>query len=1490
MSFLKDCQKYLIDLTARNRLVNFNFKTCLDIEKIKENLNQAQNSFQIARIEDCEDEELTAKEKLQIEIFKTLKKIYTKQQEVVNEKGFNPTSWAYYFFKYKDNDAERVAPVYLISSEVKRDGAGGFCVDNFINGKQEARFNYAIYEKFKKDFDIDLKIGFVDFEDDNFSIEALNNKIEEIRQFLNTNGNIHKISIEEKRVLGVFNSAKAALYNELVKFESEFENHDLIRLFLPQENRESSQGKLEFDAAEIDKLSSYEFLSPFDFDSSQLKAIKAAKDGKNFIIQGPPGTGKTQTISNIISELTAQGKKVLFVAEKKAAIDAVLKNFKEIGLEKLFLDLHDKKTKSRDIVDKIIDSVDFFKHENTRQINEENHFEQLNYYKNKLNRRTEILHKKLEIEKTPFELIFELIKLKEARNLDCNFFTRITKENFDKGLEILDQIKGYSEIYQDAGNPYLKKNIDNVKNFLRQQNEGYCYLLNYKNLKNDLKLSNINREEKERLRLEIIESVKKYYLDLEEFNKFDDIEIFFNKYQEFLKCRNLLNGFWSKFELKNDDKEAFKLIDELRTLLKNYNQEKEGSNKLQEDFRNIKSGLNNFNFIQNDNLQKLQDLGVKLGEIAKYKNILDNKIWVFSRFKNDAQSQPDFIENLIKIFDLLCENLRKKLALNSDLESVNIELLNSKNFFKNLIGFKFFKQRKKVKILKQIEELSNSILELNKLIFNKIEFQENIDLNDINFIEKGKEFLVQNKLDIVVFKALQRDLENLGFEDVFLNYFNKENIINDLFELISKDKEIIAISASLETLEKSVSEIKKNIRNAFSSLSENQFEFEKMAENADLFLPTIAAQNLKIEIDEFVKFIHIEKLWQFLLDFKPDINPLKDLISKYIRSSEELKDAIATTEKIKNNLNEIINSSSNFLDIEIDCSQQEIDIYLKYLSTVDSVIEYLELKKSLENLRINDFWSKFTEEKLPPQEVLNIFKKSLYLKILKNLEIQDELICSSQKTIQAISDFKDFDKKAIKLNRDRIIKRIRNQNNAQVDYFDFIELKNRKRFGKPRKIISRYRDLILNSIGCVVCSPLTICEYFEVDDAPTNPIFDVVIFDEASQIFTWDALSAIFRAKQLIIAGDSEQMPPSNLFATSDDGDGSEDENEDRENVSDYDSLLSFSEKRFEPLPLQWHYRSKFEELIYPSNQFVYKGRLITFPNANKNEKPIAFHYLPDGIWNNNQTNDAEAKFTIKLLKQIYESGERSVGVIAINQKQQSLIKDFLDADNDLRAWYDQESEDGLFIKNLENCQGDERDIIIVCSSYAKNNDGRILGTMFSQLNKENSYKRLNVMFSRAKKKVHFLTSLEEIPQHLVDGKKGMEFFKKYLEFAKTGKFGISANSNQSYDDFGSGFEGSVCNSLRLLGYEIHSQVGCSGYKIDLAVVCPKTKNYILGIECDGEMYHSGRTARERDRLRQDVLESKGWKIHRIWSYDWIHSKNEELEKLKNKINKLLIS
>lgn len=324
--FINQCQRNLIDLTARNALINFKFNSGYSYcESRSENASQ---SFAVAIKKPENSDELGIQEKL-----KKLKKIYLKQEEIKSEKGFNPTAFAFGFFKYKDNDQERFAPIYLVPAIVERDGIGGFTA-KLENGFQETKFNFAIREKFKE-FDVNLTSDLTNVLEnceEELTLEILNQKFQEIADFLQKNP--HGITVEKNLALSVFNSAKASLYHEMVNHGNDMLNHDLLKNFLQNGNTLLQYFGQSECPKETDKNPSQKFYSPFDFDSSQLQAIKAAKDGKNFIIQGPPGTGKSQTISNIIAELVADGKKVLFVAEKKAAIDAVLKNFSKIGLEK----------------------------------------------------------------------------------------------------------------------------------------------------------------------------------------------------------------------------------------------------------------------------------------------------------------------------------------------------------------------------------------------------------------------------------------------------------------------------------------------------------------------------------------------------------------------------------------------------------------------------------------------------------------------------------------------------------------------------------------------------------------------------------------------------------------------------------------------------------------------------------------------------------------------------------------------------------------------------------------------------------------------------------------------------------------------------------------------------------------------------------------------------------------------------------------------------
>ena len=360
--------------------------------------------------------------------------------------------------------------------------------------------------------------------------------------------------------------------------------------------------------------------------------------------------------------------------------------------------------------------------------------------------------------------------------------------------------------------------------------------------------------------------------------------------------------------------------------------------------------------------------------------------------------------------------------------------------------------------------------------------------------------------------------------------------------------------------------------------------------------------------------------------------------------------------------------------------------------------------------------------------------------------------------------------------------------------------------------------------------------------------------------------------------------------------------------------MLDLARFKYRDVMLNFHYRSKYEELIAFSNYAFYKGRLYVSPNADKPEKPpIEFHKMSDAMWVN-RSNLQEAKYIVALLKDVLRNrtNEETIGIITFNSNQRDLIMDLIEeqcaVDQEfavqIHAEMDrvQDGEDiGLFVKNIESVQGDERDIIIFSIGYAKNENGRLVRN-FGWLNQRGGENRLNVAISRAKTKVHIVVSFEPEELQVEDTKnEGPKILKKYLQYAKAVSmrdseaaqqilysFGDDPNPGESVS-FDSDFENQVYNALydRLgdKGYTIDTQVGIGGYSIDQAI--KKDGKYILGIECDGKMYHSSKSARERDYHRQKYLESRGWRIHRIWSTNWWKNPNGEINKIVNLVENL---
>lgn len=445
------------------------------------------------------------------------------------------------------------------------------------------------------------------------------------------------------------------------------------------------------------------------------------------------------------------------------------------------------------------------------------------------------------------------------------------------------------------------------------------------------------------------------------------------------------------------------------------------------------------------------------------------------------------------------------------------------------------------------------------------------------------------------------------------------------------------------------------------------------------------------------------------------------------------------------------------------------------------------------------------------------------------------------------------------------------------------ELQKKARHVPVRQLMQRLPSLLPRLKPCLLMSPLSVAQYLDAGHSQ----FDVVVFDEASQIPVWDSIGAIARGQQLVVVGDTKQLPPTSFFSKSandDDGAGDDGQVEDLESI--LDECLGADMNR---LRLQWHYRSRHESLITFSNVTYYDSQLITFPSPVTDDVAVRLERVA-GVYDRggSRTNRAEAEAIVQGIERHYLDPARrrqSLGVVTFNQPQQSLIETLLDARRRANAALDKaiaaQAREPLFIKNLENVQGDERDVIHFSITYGPDAAGKM--TMnFGPLNGEGGHRRLNVAISRAREGVVIYSTLA--PQQIDLSRvraAGVRDLKHYLEFALKGPRALVAQSLPTGREPDSPFETQVIKVLRERGWVVHPQVGCSGYRIDMGVVDPRAPGrYLLGIECDGRAYHAGATARDRDRLRQVVLEGLGWRLHRIWSTDWWINPEREVDKL----------
>ncbi len=583
------------------------------------------------------------------------------------------------------------------------------------------------------------------------------------------------------------------------------------------------------------------------------------------------------------------------------------------------------------------------------------------------------------------------------------------------------------------------------------------------------------------------------------------------------------------------------------------------------------------------------------------------------------------------------------------------------------------------------------------------------------------------------------------------------------------------------------------------------------------------------------------------------------------------------------------------------------DTCLNGFSELNKWVDYVETKADCDKYGLSGFTEKIAWQNNSVKDVRKAFERGFYTQWLGLVVNDVPSVQTFRRRVheQRLGKFINLDEKQFEYSKDRIrdsIIRTFPDRNAVTSARSELrtlqhEMEKKRRIMPLRKLFHEIPTLLLTLKPCLMMSPLSVAYFLNAEDYH----FDMVIFDEASQIFPQDAIGAIFRADQVIIAGDTRQLPPTNFFSTSTSNasdDYDDDNEEDYEEV--YDSILEETANVLPNRTLLWHYRSKHEHLIAFSNQEIYKNELVTFPSSNENEPDtgVEFSYVEGGYYDRGgkRNNVLEAKRCVELVKEhIEKHPQRSLGIIALSEAQQQTIlneiQKFREENPKYENFFREDKEEEFFVKNLENVQGDERDTIFLSICYAKTKEqianNKPMSLNFGPVMKAGGERRLNVAVTRAKLNVKLISSIlpSDIDLSRTESD-GIRMIRSYIEFAMNGGATLaSENQNRVPDDFVNAVYKYICDK----GYKARQYVGCSDYRIDIAIEHPELpEEFVAGIECDGISYVSAKTARDRDRLRGSVLQNMGWNLYRVWSTEWYRNPEIEGQKLVEFIDKAI--
>lgn len=1450
----------LLDLGKRNRLINYKETKRSSLRIITPEIFSLWKDFVINE-KSLEfpyiDEEQTSifDDETNIELYyvttnqsireqqKTLRSLREKAKTAIEELGVNILYLSFGFLKWTESgnsDQSLSSPLILVPVSLTIESISDPYVLRIH--EDEIVINPTLKYKLENDFGIVLP----ELEED----QELKAYFDAIKGLVS----INKWDVIEGASLSLLSFLKINMYRDIDKHKDKIKSHAIIR------SLSGDSTALDNDYDSINNFDHDKQTKPVDVfqvvdaDSSQQDAIVSAKKGMSFILQGPPGTGKSQTITNIIAESIADGKKVLFVSEKMAALEVVHRRLSNAGLSDFCLTLHSYKANKKEILDQLGTVLNLTQKKANLTDEVFQRLDLLQSNKEKLNEYSEaIFTKVMPLEKTIYEVNGILANLQQYEEVifEIQKVEDITPQKFNRYINLLNQfvhtVGKMSDDYKS--NPWNGANVQNVSNELRHDIGA-----NLSKLIPNIKIA-----------MDLLENIRND-LNLEVFSSYSDlirlIEIF-----KVSSASPLVPISWI---IGDDITPLFAEIDEFSKLKMEFNETK---NSLSSTYFDIQKGDSNlFEFSASELYTTLQ---IKNAGIM-WKSYIDNN-YCYSTW-----NKTDGFEKAKNRFEILREKLfeyistRKELLHVFDKEIFDIDHKAMLSRFKTEYTsfLKIFK--------KQYKNDKKEVIGKYKNFVKKIDDETVIStLIKLRQIEELSEWMSQNSIDLKNHFGDKFQFENTDLTDI-------ENDIDIYSHLLNGLEKLNILSKVVASIEEREIGLKNHYDYLYTGINTDWDSISKSLNWANSFRKVAEKYNLESKFVGHICSDHekVKQSGEFITKIENSIQRMDLELQWFINLFDD-------ADRIK--------------DIKMNALKDKLVKCQNGLASLEEWIDFRSARQNCISEGLQNYIDKIQQLQIDTNLIVPIFKKRFYRLWLDAILPKYPAVMNFRRRNHdnTIKEFASLDRQQLEIAKARIQKRLidnlpslsRFTNGADEISILKRELGKQRRIMPIRKLFAQIPNLLLTLKPCLMMSPLSVSIFLESESYN----FDLVIFDEASQISTENAIGAISRAKQVIIAGDSKQLPPTNFFTASiSDGDYDTEDDDDYEDINAYESILDEAILLPERT-LLWHYRSRHEHLIAFSNAKIYKNNLITFPsNVDKvSDNGVEYVYVKDGFYDKGgkKGNVIEAQKVAELVFDHFKRfPNRSLGVIAFGEVQQqaidSAVRQMRMKDQTFEHFFKEDLIEEFFVKNLENVQGDERDTIIFSIGYAKPPQGGQMHMNFGPLSKSGGERRLNVAITRAKYNVKLVGSImsTDIDLNRVTTE-GPKLLRNYIDFAINGPSSILAEITESDAvEHDSPFEEAVYNFLDRKGYKIGTQIGCSGYRIDLAVKHPTMSGrYILGIECDGAAYHSARTARERDRLRQTVLEDMGWKIYRIWSTDWIKDPIAEGEKLVETVENALL-